>query len=338
MLHQNNIFLEKHDNFKYPFQREADPFFMKDIHDGSVFQQLMINGGLLSTPENVGLILSSDGVPVFKSSKGSLWPVYFMITNIPPHQRTRMDNLIVAGLWFGPTKPNMDILLQPILKNVSSVNQKSAGIQTAVCLQPFILLGVFDLPAKASATNTKQYNGEYGCFYCLDKGHVHNRARIYPPTDSHTLRTTEKMKAWALKANQLNTPQYGVKGTSVLGEYIDFPQCVPIDYMHSILEGVFKQLMKFWFNSAFHSEPYSLRKHLSKVNKIAGKIQPPNEIQRLPRSLNQIQFFKASEYRAWILFYATTNTFNVPSPRVYKSSVSSCIINACASFRQLTGF
>ncbi len=308
------MFLEKHNNFNYPFQREADSHFMKDIHDGKVFQELMVNGGLLSRPGNVGLILSSDGVPVFKSSKGSLWPVYFMITNIAPHQRTRMDNLIVAGLWFGPTKPNMDILLQPILKNVSSVSTQKSG----VCLQPFVLMGVFDLPAKASATNTKQYNREYGCFYCLDKGHICNQARTYPPTDSHTLRTTEQMKAWALKANELNSPQYGVKGTSVLGEYIDFPQCVPIDYMHSILEGVFKQLMKFWFNSSFHSEPCSLRKYLSKINKIVATIQPPIEIQRLPRSLNHIQFFKASEFRAWILFlrYQYFPCFFLPSTQI----------------------
>lgn len=164
-------------------------------------------------------------------------------------------------------------------------------------LQPSVC--VFDLPAKASATNTKQFNGEYGCFYCLDKGQLHNRARIYPPTASNTLRTTECMKDWAIKAEET---QYGVKGT--FGEYLDFPQCVPIDYMHSILEGVFKQLLKCWFNSSFHSEPYSLRKHLSEINKIVYKIQPPNEIQRLPRSLDQIQFFKASEFRAWMLFYA----------------------------------
>ena len=66
-------------------------------------------------------------------------------------------------------------------------------------------------------------------------------------------------------AEQTNTPLYGVKGRSILGEHVDFPQCVPIDYMHSILEGVFKQLMKFWFNSKFHSQPYSLRKHAFKI-------------------------------------------------------------------------
>lgn len=79
---------------------------MTDIYDESVVQQLMKDHGLLSTPEKVGLVISSDGVPVFKSS---IWPVYLMILNIPPHQRTRMDNLIVAGLWFGLTKPNMNM-------------------------------------------------------------------------------------------------------------------------------------------------------------------------------------------------------------------------------------
>ncbi len=299
--------IEKHGNFAYSFQRETNPGFMKDIHDGTVFQQLLKEDGLLSSPRNVGLILSCDGVPVFKSSKGSLWPVYFMLTSIPPNQRSRMDNMIIAGLWFGPTKPaNMDIIFQPILKNTipSESSEQSASQQLTGYLRPFVILAVFDLPAKASATNTKQFNGEYGCFYCTDKGQVHNRARIYPPTDSHTLRTTEQMRDWALKANSTNAPQCGVKGTCVLGEYVEFPQCVPIDYMHSILEGVFKQLMKFWFNPNFHSQPYSLRKYMSKINEVLSKIKPPNEIRRLPRSLDQISFFKASEFRAWMLFYA----------------------------------
>ncbi len=255
----------------------------------------MKNEGILSTPEGVGLILSSDGVPVFKSSKGSLWPVYLMVTNIPPQLRVKIDNLIVAALWFGPTKPNMDILFQPILKSISSLRRDGISLQSfrsqVAVLRPMVVMGVFDLPAKATATNTKQFNGKYGCFYCTDEGHVLNKERIYPPTDPHVLRTTSQMKTWASMAEQTNTPQYGVKGRSVLGEHIDFPQCVPIDYMHSILEGVFKQLMKYWFNSNFHSQPYSLRKHLSKINKMSSKIKPPREVQRLPRSIDQNVIF-----------------------------------------------
>ena len=77
------------------------------------FADLMTPGNLLSDHSSTGLVLSSDGVPIFKSSKGSIWPVYLMSTSIPPHKRTLAENLVVASLWFGPTKPNMTLMLEP---------------------------------------------------------------------------------------------------------------------------------------------------------------------------------------------------------------------------------
>ena len=77
----------------------------------------------------------------------------------------------------------------------------------------------------------------------------------------------------------------------------------PSNYMHSILEGVFKQLMKLWFGPSSHSKPYSLRKSARIIEKNLFKVKPPSEIQHPPRSIEQMSFYKASEYRAWILFY-----------------------------------
>uniref|UniRef100_A0A1X7TD72 Uncharacterized protein n=1 Tax=Amphimedon queenslandica TaxID=400682 RepID=A0A1X7TD72_AMPQE len=143
-------------------------------------------------------------------------------------------------------------------------------------------MAIFDLPAKAAATNTKQYNGEFGCFYCLDRGKYYNRARIYPPSDDHVLRTSDEMKKWAEEAERKKEPIFGVKGQSLLSNYLAFPQCIPIDYMHCVLEGVVKQLMKLWFGSSYHAESYSLHKHMCTVDKILSYIKPPREIQRLP--------------------------------------------------------
>lgn len=264
--------------------------------------------GFLSTNHNTGLVISTDGVPIFKSSKGSLWPVYLMVTSIPPHQRSRVDNLIVASLWFGPTKPNMNIMLEPILRNISSLEEgivvKQQHSTSDVIIRAKLVLGIFDLPAKAAVTNTKQFNGEHGCFYCLDKGEVHNRSRIYPPHDQHLLRSSHQMKKWAAEAERGKVTKFGVKGYSFLSEYLSFPESIPIDYMHSILEGVFKQLMKLWFDSSSHSQPYSLRKHIACINRVLERVKPPLEIQRMPRSIQNISFYKASEYRAWLLFYA----------------------------------
>ena len=299
--------IERHDHFKYPFKRNQSDTHLRDLHDGSAFKGLMSEGEFLSVPEHTGLILSTDRVPIFKSSKGSLWPIYLMVTSIPPHQRCKMDNLIVASLWFGPTKPQMQSMLHPILNSINFLNTNGIEVNVAssqkVCIKVKLLMGVFDLPAKAAVTNTKQYNGEYGCFYCLDKGSYHNGARTYPPNDRHILRSSSDMTKWAIEAEQTNVSQYGVKGVSVLSEYIEFPQCIPIDYLHSVLEGVFKQLMKLWFTPTYHSEPYSLRKHIKNINKLVCRVKPPKELQRAPRSIDNLSFFKASEYRAWLLFY-----------------------------------
>ena len=147
----------------------------------------MSPGRFLSIPQNTGLVLSTDGVPIFKSSKGSLWPVYLMLTSIAPHLRTKVENLIVASLWFGPTKPNMNCMLKPILQSISQLEEGIVVEQAsshAVTLRAKLVMGIFDLPARAAATNTKQFNGEYGFFYCTDKGTIHDRARIYPQQTS----------------------------------------------------------------------------------------------------------------------------------------------------------
>ncbi len=71
----------------------------------------------------------------------------------------------------------------------------------------------------SSATNTKQFNGEYGCLYWGEIAH-NKRARIDPPTAEHLLRTPEQMKQWASMATD-GKAVYGVKGKCVLAEHIE---------------------------------------------------------------------------------------------------------------------
>lgn len=85
---------------------------------------------------------------------------------------------------------------------------------------------------------------------------------------------------------------------------IELPVCIPVDYMHSVLEGIMKQLLKRWFDSKHHSRVYSLRKCSYDIDKCINLVRPPNEIRRTPRSVDTLSFFKANEYRAWLLFYS----------------------------------
>ena len=41
-----------------------------------------------------------------------------------------------------------------------------------------------------------------------------------------------------------------VMGKSVLADDIQLPECLTINYMHAVLEGFFKTLIKSWFDSS----------------------------------------------------------------------------------------
>ena len=292
----------------YPFTRSATSGAICDLHDGSVVAHLMRPGNFLSTPEHTGLLLNTDGVPLFNSSKASLWPVYLAISNLPPALRMNLDYLMLAGVWCSPTKPPMDILLTPILKSISKL--ASTGIATETIegmkvVKGKLLVGIFDLPAKACAANMKQFNGKYGCTYCTDEGDVIGRnTRIYPPDAPHISRTTSQMDEWADEAEDTGNAVMGVKGKSVLADYLQLPECLPIDYMHSVLEGVFKSLLKSWFDSTNHRMPFYLGRMIKAINRKAKQIQLPSEFSRSIRPLETIAYWKASEFRSWLLHLA----------------------------------
>ena len=85
----------------------------------------MENEGCLSYPGSTGLVLCTDGVLIFKSSKSSLWPMYLMVTSIPPHLRIKAKNFIVAALWYG-VKPTVDQMLNSI-QHISEVGVRHEG-------------------------------------------------------------------------------------------------------------------------------------------------------------------------------------------------------------------
>ena len=46
-----------------------------------------IENRFLNNPANVSLLVNTDGVSIFRSSKCSLWPIWLVINELPPSQR-----------------------------------------------------------------------------------------------------------------------------------------------------------------------------------------------------------------------------------------------------------
>jgi len=81
-----------------------DGTFMKTVNESDNHERV------------ISLLISTDGIPLFKSSTISFWPVSFVILNLPPAIRMNSENIVLAGFWIGG-KPPMELLFKPILKN-----------------------------------------------------------------------------------------------------------------------------------------------------------------------------------------------------------------------------
>uniref|UniRef100_A0A1X7UUJ2 Transposase domain-containing protein n=1 Tax=Amphimedon queenslandica TaxID=400682 RepID=A0A1X7UUJ2_AMPQE len=232
-------------------------YIKRDIADANISAATFLNYDkeYFCCPENVGVILNTDGISIFRSSKVSVWPIYLEVANFPPPIRFRIDNTIICGLWVGQSKPEMDIVMGPILKEIDELNMlgfsfsSPDGVKT---VRAKLLFGVFDLVAKSKVLNMNQFNGNYGCPICLHPGEYRERRRIYATDKLYPLRTEEGIEDAIQKATTDNTVVQGIKGQSPLYGYLNLVDGVPPDYMHCVLEGV--------TNTAFYKDGEGKRK------------------------------------------------------------------------------
>ena len=230
------------------------------------------------------------------------------------------DNMMVCALWLGPCKPPMELLLQPVLSRINEIEDKGLELitpQGSKVLKVKLIAGVFDLPAKAMALNVVQFNGYYGCPYCIDRGfHKYNR-HLYYPDEPHQLRKQRNIDQWAEQAELTGRPVYGIKGFSHLKEHLTI-DCIPLEYMHFILEGITKAFLDCWLNPKNKQFSFYIGDHEGDIDKYLLRIKPPHEFWHSPRPISKRFYWKASEYRAWLLYYSLPVLIKIlPSDYMY---------------------
>lgn len=75
---------EIQNNINYKQQRPQRDQVISDIYDGEMYKNLSRPGGVLSHPNNLSYIFNSDGSPIYKSSKFSIWPIQLHLNELPP--------------------------------------------------------------------------------------------------------------------------------------------------------------------------------------------------------------------------------------------------------------
>jgi len=283
---------------------------VSDICDGTFYQSLT---DLKTGSMNISLTWNCDGIPLFKSSTNSIWPIRCTINELPPS--ISVQNMLVAGLWFGSCKPCMSSYLLQFVNNVSAINnaggvkwihpitkeQFSSKVYASFCSA--------DAAARCSIQGIQQYNGEYGCSWCLCKGEVAEKGRGFTRAYStiNELPRTHESVIQHGNANVASADKhtFGVKTVSplILLQNFNMVESFIVDYMHCVL-GCVRQFMDLWFNSKYHECAWYVGTDTNAVDENLLKICPPCDIKRTPRSVRKAQTWKASECFNWLFFYS----------------------------------
>jgi len=104
LLHNNGILKKK---------------MMKHITDGGMYKNLIKN----ESEPFITLTMNVDGIQPNKGSDQTIWPVLLVINEIKKKKRFSLENLIVAGVWPGPSKPSR-IEMSLFFKNIVSELQE----------------------------------------------------------------------------------------------------------------------------------------------------------------------------------------------------------------------
>lgn len=284
----------------------GDASCMKDITDGALLKKCRKHWEWT----DITITVNTDGARVFNSSKDSLWPIQFVVNELPIF--LRWSNVLLGGLWFGRGHPDMQVFFGTFVKELKEMGPvvwrcgshvlKSVVRVVCVCV---------DAPARALILQMKQFNGHYGCSFCLERGTFLDGALRYvlpgnSAQEAAAERTTAGMKQDAKRARRCGAPVNGVKGSTVLSrlDAYDVVWGTCPDYMHVVLEGVTKQFCALWLQSAGCEYYIGSRQTMELLNSRILAIKPPNWFTRLPRKLSDYTIWKASEWKWWLLHYS----------------------------------
>ena len=192
------------------------------------------------------------------------------INQVPFADRKKRENILFAGLWYDPQKPNMNRFLYAMRADLKKL---AGGIKIHVPLNDITInargilsMGTCDLVARCQCMTFIQFNGDYGCSVCLCKGtsvpvFTNGQVHVHPYENETELGTSEE----------------SIKYSELVAE-------------HSVEGGVVKKILTLLFSVEHRAQPFSLYGFIDVINNRIFKF-------------NLVRW-KISELKLWFLAYS----------------------------------
>lgn len=245
---------------------------------------------LLQNLDVLPLMINIDGLPLCKSSNSQFWPILMSIDLM------EILEPFIIGVYHGTKKPESVInFLNPFVEEYLLLKNNGIIINNKLIKLELKKI-ICDAPATSFVLATKSHTGYFGCNKCLQKG-KYLRGKMTFPKLNATLRTNE---SFILQLQQEH--HKGITPLEKIG--IGLVSNVPLDYMHLVCLGVMKTLLMFWIGKKGRN---SIRLHDSNIKEISKTMRifrkyVSQDFCRLPRPIEDVDKWKATEFRQFLLY------------------------------------
>jgi hypothetical protein len=228
--------------------------------------------------KTIELLIGIDGLPLFNSCPGEVWPIMASIVNRP----SIFKKVWPVGIYYGKKKPAdcRDFLKQFVEEalDLTTNGILTSGQKIFVTIKGFVC----DAPTKAFILGIKSHTGYSSCTRCKQAGTWEYNKVVFTELD------------WQARANEEFLKRldedYCIGHTNLqLLPNIDFVYSFPIDYMHLACLCVTKTLLSIW---NFARPPLKLSSHvLSSISSTLTSFRSsiPNEFCRKPRGVDEMK-------------------------------------------------
>lgn len=281
-------------------ERQHEIDHIKDIYDGNVYREFVNSLSEEDQHNYATAIFNTDGAPKFKCSQYSIWPIYLMVNELPAQER--LNNLMTCGLWFSKKKTEMSSFLEPFVDLINELQIE--GIKCTVegeerPIKLYVNCCCVDSVARAPVQGIKQFNGHFGCSWCLHPGIYAHGTMKYPLLTNGPPPRNEETTLQEMLNIDLENPEHGIKYPSPLINLRSFKIVsgfVP-DYLHCYLEGVAAQFTDYYLSEISDNE-------IKRLDSMLKSIAVPYQISRLSRPISNRNDWKAREWENFILYYS----------------------------------
>ncbi|OXA48678.1 hypothetical protein Fcan01_16170 [Folsomia candida] len=245
-------------------------------------RKIILHNGQSSA--KVKLQINIDGIPLYHSSSHQFWPILGAIN----------ENVFVIGIYSGQGKPNsVNEFLSPFLQQLQELPRPILinGVQYEVKLSALIC----DAPARAFVLGTKCHTGYSSCGSCTIKGFYYQNRVIFP-YDRHPERTN-------ITHREKSDPQHHNEYSFMEKTDLDLVKGSPGEYMHLVCLGIVRKILHLLTKGKkcpARLRPNQIEEISEKLVKLKKYI--PHEFARKPRKLKDLDHWKATEFRQFILY------------------------------------